>query len=553
MDAYRRLSEDLPQRSPPTRASRRGERDVRAQVAGIPLANPARASADLESVLDELLVTSWPAGERLAAMGHLRAPVSGLCRGIEQQLAAEAHPLPGAVAERAAGAERLQEKLAAGFALALHEMCAPDGKLPRFRSKAVAAGIVAGLVHADEALVWAYRQYATPPAATWRRIHALYGFADEVGLAEAGVADAMSGDTPLSARDAYARTLLLAMGNPYRLSARELQEARCVIACVADRCAVACASPRGDGVDVQADTGPGYVAGERTAAVPGLRAIDPMPAEQALLARLAMLAPGAQSIELPAPGGGRVTTSAAFLQRLCAGWNTGERRHPRLAASHVLDLVFGMHALHFALAGNVDFPAFVRKVHGDAIMIGRHDLPTAWLAGGDASRMRPVRGEVLDQAAGGYRLCLRNTDGTRLRIGEVVGLAAVSEDPEERDWMIGIIRWLRHAEDCELLGVELLRRAARAAGMRPVTDTGETLAPERAVELPGAAGPDRLSLLVTNHPARNVVAAEVALPALASDWLSRATVATWHQQESEAVGPACFRVTLVRDTPDAQG
>jgi hypothetical protein len=55
-----------------------------------------------------------------------------------------------------------------------------------------------------------------------------------------------------------------------------------------------------------------------------------------------------------------------------------------------------------------------------------------------------------------------------------------------------------------------------------------------------------LSLLVTHRLARHVVAAEVALPALATDWNSHASIGTWRTGATEALAPACFRVTLER-------
>ena len=205
-----------------------------------------------------------------------------------------------------------------------------------------------------------------------------------------------------------------------------------------------------------------------------------------------------------------------------------------------------MHALHYALAGNLDFGTFVRRVHGDAIMVGAHELASAWLATADITRPQVFRADVLDQSGGGYRMRLHGGEGLRMRIGEVIGLSPV-DDEDDRDWMVGVIRWLRHDGQSELLGVELLRREARAAGLRPVTAEGETLAPLRAVELMNGREVDNLSVLVTSGLARNIVAAEVVLPARASDWSSHASVATWRTADTEALGPACFRVTLERD------
>lgn len=551
MDSYQRLIEDLPARLPPGRSHRASERSVREAVASLPLANPAQAVREVEQVLDGMLATTWAGAERIAALEHLRAPVVSLCDGIERQLGAEPHPFSAAATEWATTAQRMQDKLACGYALGLHELCAPSGKLPLFKGKLAASAAVYGLGHADQVLAWAYRRYQSPPAGAWRRVHALYAFAGELGLAEQPVDDALAGGAPRSTRDVYAQVLLLAMSNPYRFSARELQEARQVIRGVASWCGIARAGTPGIGVDTASDAGPNYIAEDCLAAGSGALAVDVAPVERVFDERTALLPPGVDVIDLPQPGARALTTSLSFLQRLRAGWGTAPREHTRLAARHALEIVVGMHALHYALAGNLDFANFVRQVHGDAIMVGTHELASAWMANADTSQPRRFRGEVLDQSPGGYRLRVSGTDGLRMRIGEVVGLAPVSDD-EERGWMVGVIRWLRHAGDAELLGVELLRREARAAGLRPVTTRGEMLAPLRAVELLDGEDAQKLSLLVTNQLARNVVAAEVALPALASDWRSRASVTTWPMGDTEALGPACFCVTLQQDVADGR-
>lgn len=547
MDAYQRLTEDLPARVPPGRAQRAGEKTVRDAVAGVPLANPAQAVREVEQILDDMLAVAWSGGERAVTLAHLRAPVASLCRGIELQLGVESHPLPSASAARAAAAQRLEWKLACNHALGLHELCAPAGKPPRFKGKLVLATLVAGLESASRVLVWAYRQYQTPPAGAWRLVHAFYLFAVELGLAgQAGR------DGGTSARTVYMQTLLLALGNPYRFSARELKEADAVTRGVAGQCGLTRAGNAGVGVDTGADAGPGYLAEER-AADAGVLVFDAAPAAAIFEERIALLPGAAGALDLPQPGGGTVATSAEFVRWLKAGWTAAERAHSRLPASHALDLAVGMHALHFALAGDVDFAAFLRHVHGEAITVGRHELASSWLAASDTVRPQTQRGEVLDQSEGGYRLRLQDADGARLRIGEIVGLAPVADDPDERAWMVGVIRWLQLEHAGAVLGVELLHRTARAAGLRPLTAEGETLVPQRAVELPGDAERGRLSLLLSHHLARNVLAAEVALPALASDWSAAAVAGTWRCADAQALSTACVRVTLVRGEPARAG
>ena len=548
MDAYQRLVEGLPARLPPGRTQRLNEKSVREAVAGVPLANPVQAAQEIEQLLDRMLATTWVGGERLAALVHLAGPVASLCAGIERHIGAEPYPLPPASAERAATAQRMEGKLACTYALGLHELCAPAGKVPMFKGKWIPAAAAAALTHAGEALLWAYRQYQAVPEGTWRLLHAVYAFAVESGAAGQPVDAALAGATAASARAAYMQALLLAASNPYRFSTRELHDAVAAIRCVAGECRLREGADTGIGVDAHADGGPRYMAADAQHA--GVLALDTAPAARIFEERIALLPAGVEAVDLPLPDGGVRATTRHFLRYLQAGWATTARGYGRITASHELTVAIGMRALHYALAGGVDFATFVRRVQGDAMTVGRHALPSAaaWLVSGDAAQPPMLRGEVLDQSEGGYRLRLKCSadDGARLRIGDVIGLATADDDAAtEGDWMVGIIRWLTHAADGELLGVELLHRTARAAGLRPVTRGGERLVAQRAIELPGAGGDAGLALLVANRFAGDVATVELVLPALASDWKASAEAALWRLAGTEDLGAGCVRINLV--------
>lgn len=546
MDGYERLVEGLPVRMPAARSHRGSEKAIRDAVAALPLANPAQALHEVEQIVDGMLAAGWSGGDRIGALEHLRVPVAALCADVERRISSESHPLPQASAEWAAAGQRLQMKLASGYAMGVHELCAPAGKIPRFKGKTAVNAVVHGLVHAEAALLWAYRLYQAPPRGLWQRVHALYAFAHALAIADQGALADAAGGMRRSARDVYAEAILLATSNPYRFSSRELDEARQVCCSMASLCLFETAGKQGISVDTDSDAGPGYIPEERGSAGTCVVTVDAAPVVRALDERMGLLPMGVDALDLPQVGGGKVATSTRFLNRLLAGWGSASRGHVRLSATHALDVVVGMHALHYALAGDVDFATFVRQVHGDAITVGRHDLPAAWMAASDTAQPRVFRGEVLDQSEGGYRMRLPVAEGLRLRIGDLIGLAAVVDDVDARDWMVGVIRWLRHDGGNVMLGIELLRRAARAAGVRAVTADGDVLTPQRAVELLDGEGSAELSLLVTHPFTGNVAAVEVALPRMSSDWRSHAGVASWKPCGIESLGPTCFRVTLAR-------
>jgi hypothetical protein len=522
---------------------RGGGRAIREAVAGLPLANPPQAARAVETILDDMLAASWPAGERIAALEHLRVVIMVLSADMERRVGATSHPLPPAAAEAATTVRHLHGKLAEAYALGLQELCAPAGRLPRFKGRVAATAAVLGLVHLAHDLLWGCRQYQAPSAGLWRRAYAVYAFASELGVAERVVRDCLADGASCNARDAYARLLLIAHGDPYRFSARELTQAWQVCQNTAAWCDLVAGRDPTDGNG--ADAEPDEIAAGPRADSGALRA-DMAPVERMLDERVALLPAGVDALDLPEPGGGSFTTSVRLVARLRAGWGTIPRRFGRLGAGHALDVVVGMHALHYSLAGNVDFGTFAQNVRGDGITLGKHDLPSAWMAAADATQPRIYRADVLDQSVGGYRLRLGPGEGLRLRIGEVIGLAALIEGADTRDWMVGVVRWLRQEGASMLVGIELLRREASAASVRFGVGKGDILAPQRAVELYAGDGRDEVVLLVTDPLGGGVAAVEAMLSPVACDWRSHAVIARFRPAAVEPLGEACFRVTLVR-------
>lgn len=547
MRAYQRLGQELSAHLPQAASRQVTARAALAVVAGLPLADPAQALREIGQLLDAMLATAWRGGERATLLARLRAPAAGLCRGAAESLLGERHPLPPAAAERAAAMQQLAWKLACNDALALHELCGPAGKVPRFGGRGpAAAACAAGLCHGGQVLMWAYRQYRAPPPGTWRFMHALYAAAEQLGLATQACDDPCFHAGPTTARGIYAQALLLALANPYRFSATELQEARAVTACLADRCVFAPAGAEGFAIDAASDAGPGYVASERAAPGTGSLVLDVKDVARTLDGCTGSASAPEAVVELQRATGGTLASRAGFLRRLASGWATVARGHPRLPASHGLDVAFGMHAAHYVVAGNHDFATFIAQVESDATGLPVQQQDGAWPAARAPVRPQPLRADVLDQSEGGYRLRVQGADGQLARIGEIVAFAPAAEDPDEREWMVGVVRWLRLEDGHARVGIQLLRRTARAAALRPLVDPDEGAGTLRALDVSDATDAGQLLLLLSHVAVPGVGAAEITLPALAADWTSRATIATWRMAGSETLGPACFRVKLER-------
>jgi hypothetical protein len=162
---------------------------------------------------------------------------------------------------------------------------------------------------------------------------------------------------------------------------------------------------------------------------------------------------------------------------------------------------------------------------------------------------------VLDQSLGGYRLLWPTQQRLRVRIGELVGLAATAEAdegaPPRRDWLVGIVRWLRSDHDDSLsVGVELLSRQASPAAVRGIDVHGVRGPMQRALWLGEGEG-EPAALLLSSLAGRHVEAIEVSNNADARRGLPALRSAYRRVMAIEPLSAAYYRVSLSGSEPDA--
>jgi hypothetical protein len=198
---------------------------------------------------------------------------------------------------------------------------------------------------------------------------------------------------------------------------------------------------------------------------------------------------------MPARGTG-VRVSVDMLLRLKRSFGlAAARAHARLPGGHVLRTVFGLSSLHFYLAGQRDFDAFLRQAAQHSAK-GRADWAHSHT---DASRIPIHEGRVLDQSLGGYRMAWAQANQIRARVGELVGLTLAEADEMRPDWMLGVVRWLRYEDDGGLsAGVELVARRTGAIGLRVHGKDGFAREPVRAVEMESLTDEGEIHFLAPN-------------------------------------------------------
>jgi len=523
---YKRLAEGFPERLAPARGSVHAEaKGLQDWIHGLPLANGLAAARMLLQSVREMNAVRIDGLQRLAGLEALRSPVAQMVAQADRQVVGSTFPLPQSKQQLGVQSRDFHEAMALGYRMAAFDICSPDGKVPFLKGKQVATALQRAIAHHGEQLLRGYLLYAAPQPGVWQHLHDLYRCAGALALDDKSIDDPLLGKLSFSARDGYAHAVLLALCNPYRLSQREMVDSYELTRIWAPLFRMGSESLAGEfGLSLEQDLGPGYVPEERDPGVPPTLSFDTNDVQRSIERDLALTVKVQGSISFRLKGGNPVSVTPDFVSRLASSWKQSpDRYHARLPAGHYLDTLIGLHGIHYHLAGGTDFEQFVRDVRGPGISMTERDKSASWVnALGDSAKPSALRSKVLDQSLGGYRLEWGLESGAKARIGELVGVAAVGDEHDnEREWMIGVIRWLRFTGDGRVqAGVELLAREAYAAAVRAADHGGHFRAPVRAIELQpmrnGSVG--QLSILTPSVVDRGMSQIEVSrAPDLWSD------------------------------------
>lgn len=491
-EAYRRLRDGLPERHPAsTDAFPTDPRQVRAWVEALPRANQAATMRQLGGALRAFSFQRIDGAQRFQLLEVLRPVVLDGMALLERQLQGASFPLNLQKAQAAEQLQALHRLLSLGYREAVVELCASSGSVPFLRKTMVTQALERSLYHGSRLLALSYYLYRTPPEGVWAELHLLDAFARSVGLHRKPVED-IALRHPATAESGYAQAVLLALSNPYRFSQREQAELWQVTRDLALHCEFHEQQPPGEtfAVPQDLDAGPGYIPEERAGSGERLLWFDLLPLAERLDAALAEH-PGGGEVLLRFSRGHSVLAQADLLRRLRSGWgHASARHHTRMGAGHALDTVIGLSALHYYLAGSQDFDSFTRRLPEHPPASGGERA--AWAHASESGRAPVARARVLDQSLGGYRLTWPSSEHVRARVGELIGLA-VSGDDDLREWMVGVVRWLRYDADGAVdAGVELLARRGAAVAVRCLDGLGaDSVRPTlRAVALDPINGSD---------------------------------------------------------------
>ena len=315
-----------------------------------------------------------------------------------------------------------------------------------------------------------YRSRREVDGELWQRLHEAYQIAEAFGLAKTAVPIKKKPATAASPAQVYVRTLLMEIGNPYAISARDFQWVRRWAGLWAHKVELGLAldAAQGYAVDLAGAAPPSWTRLE--SAAPTTRFLDTTQLKRSIKGRLKKLEQGAEPEAL---GLGRDVVqpdASRLLAHLYRGWLEApmSRQFTRRLAPGRTELLSGFDTIHVALTGRV-FKGAAR--HWD---YSRRDAEQLAIYGAVAEGSSAVPGvttetwETLDESANGFRL-RRKDAGERLSHHQLIGI----KPQGARTFILSEVRWLTVGIDGALvIGAQALPGLAQGVAVRP-TWSGE--------------------------------------------------------------------------------
>ncbi len=306
----------------------------------------------------------------------------------------------------------------------------------------------------------------------WADLHHLYRIAEARGIATETVPAGRKLKAISTPAEVYNRALLLALANPYALTARELNWLRrwTTIWAFKAELRIEADAASGYAVDTAGRAGPDWVQ-DRTAPS-ATRFIGTTALRRSVAGRIRKLEAGADPQSLGLGKDCVQPECGRLLLTLLRAWTEppSTRAYTRRLAPGRTELVSGLAAIHLAIGGKA---LKSQARHWD---YSRRDAEQLFIYHGVAASTATEQAgftaekwETLDESASGLRL-RRRGPGDRLYHQQLVALK-----PEgARAFILCDVRWLILGFDDSLtIGAQTLPGLADAAGVRPAAQPGQ--------------------------------------------------------------------------------
>ncbi|MCU0766154.1 MAG: hypothetical protein MUE39_02085 [Gammaproteobacteria bacterium] len=472
----------VPKRNPPAADYPLADtRRAEAWFGALPQANIGELARQTYTGLTEFNRVELPDSVRIAIAERFVPTVEYLGVNLERHFLDTAFPLAAKAEKVASLVRELNAELAISYKIVVERILGGIHEADDQRLLTIA--LQRALRYIGRTQFRAVLVYNPWPAGSWREAHAIHGFAVQQRLDAVPVRDRLDdGRSPVSTvAETYRQMIVLAAAEPQRLRQREMQRV----------------------LESSARWGKAltFVPAEDAEIQPTHRLIDTIGDEEPLLAErfaepvrgrylLVDLAPLTSEIATELAGTEAAAAAAqpttllatTLLRRLADQWSKPPRRRfSRTRLVFELRVIVGLAAIHAELKESK--PAAARAggpppslLHerdlyalaplglgltvSDPEVLGPATQGIAWkspedtppAATGPTTPTFNVR--TTNESAGGYCIDWHASNAPRIRVGEVLGIQTVTEDPQ---FSVGLIRWIQYVgRDTLRVGIELV-------------------------------------------------------------------------------------------------
>ncbi len=492
---------------------------VKTWLAGLPKANLGQSTRALFSAVTELNQVRMSPSLRLQILDLLRPSIHTASQSLSRHYLNQPIVLPEQAQRVARLAHVLHEQLATGYILAAVQTLALGNKPSGFTNPAHAIATAAhrSIVEHSQNLLRDYQLYRTPHPGCWATLHQLAKFAREQNVFNAVIADAQGGDCSLEA--AYLRALLLGGSHPNQLRQEHLAKVFQHALGWTDAAMLTTQSHSLLVVAPDGDEGPCYR--EFADLETHWLGID--------TSRLAAMLQQQYELVETQPLVDR-QLPPELLNHLAHTWSSAlHRSHVRMDVSEQIEIALGMTAAHHFIGGEIEFNLLVGiPNHSQLTLQDDNVFLRPKFSGTDKTNTRTgvnphdvwsspyeprlgvmnVSLEILDAqmreqqqkagvekerekfhsqqverinvSPGGLCITWPPNSNVQLRSGEIVGI----REKTQRQWSIGIVRWVQLTEVGPRLGIELLSPSAVPYGGRVINKAGDPGEYQRILVLP---------------------------------------------------------------------
>ncbi len=421
-------------------------KQVRAWLENLPMANPASAGKAIFEKLKAISELSLVPKYRFQMLETLLEPMDQILQHMTRAYMGK--PFPLNVKSRNAGliVREFCRLMAQNYAQVAYDLGGFEGSVSLLHRGVNIAALHRALWFMKKLQVNLYHLYSQYPPGFWLDLHGLYAAAEKSKRVEkVQKSEQWAGLPPTSAASVRTQCLVLAASNPYRLRQQAVSALEQFLQQWNPKLEIRCGTGQ-----TEAE---GMYFFSPDVDMPPTRLLP-----QAQHSRTCCMNIEALATALPEADRNAAASAPReqYLDHLRQEWGVMQaREHQRLEGQHRLETIFGMSHVHYRMSGNTPFEKFVEKsgiqTQADDASLG------SWLGKSllDHEEALISEAQVLDQSLGGYRLRWSGDEVIRAQVGELVGLTLPGEE-EDRDWVLGVIRWMNVNKAHIEAGVQLL-------------------------------------------------------------------------------------------------